>query len=200
MSDLNEIEKGQLCQSTIESLNKTATGLRQFPGMLKRIIETRAWESRMTRGRVIELSSLRELITAKPIDGWGEDIRKVENVIKDDAECLAMFREAIVEKPGKRAKASDFNSDNVTNKTSDDRGNARAYSISRVQRECAPEVVKEVMAGKLSPNAALVQAGLRENRQVYIPKDPAKAVEKLQQAFGAEFVSAMAEHVLAKVQ
>lgn len=37
-------------------------------------------------------------------------------------------------------------------------GTTRAYSISRVQRECDPEVVKEVMAGKLSPNAALVKA------------------------------------------
>jgi hypothetical protein len=59
----------------------------------------------------------------------------------DDPECLALFREAMVEKPGKRAKSDTLISDNVTNKTSDERGNSKAYSIDRVKRECKPEVV-----------------------------------------------------------
>ncbi len=41
----------------------------------------------------------------------------------------------------------------------------------------------------MSPNAALVQAGVRENRQIYIPREPAKALEKLRSQFGDEFVS-----------
>lgn len=53
------------------------------------------------------------------------------------------------------------------------------------------------MSGEMSPNAALVKAGIRENRQVYVPKEPAKAVEKLRELFGIEFVNAMVEHVQA---
>ena len=48
--------------------------------------------SRAGESRVIELSSLRELITSKPINGWGEDPKKVEAVIKDDPEALAILR------------------------------------------------------------------------------------------------------------
>jgi hypothetical protein len=165
MSDLNEIERGQLCQSTIESLYEASAGLRQFPGLLKKIIRYEAWKRRENRGHIIELASLRELITEKPLKGWGEDPKKVEAVIKDDPEALAMFRGAMVEKPGKRPKGDADIPNNVRNKEVD-AGNSRAYSIDRVKRECDPETVAAVMAGELSPNKALVQAGVRARSSV----------------------------------
>ncbi len=201
MSELNEIERGQICRTAYDSYRSTGFGLSNFPGLLKKIIRYRAWERRelvtedgRPKGRVIELASLRELITERPVRGWGEDPKKVEAVIKDDPECLAMFREAMVERPGKRAKVDQDIPNNVRNKDVD-AGNSRAYSIDRVKRECEPEVVAKVMSGEMSPNAALVKAGIRENRQVYVPREPAKAVEKLRQQFGDEFVIAMAEAV-----
>ena len=183
MAELNEIERGQLCQSTIESLYEATGGLRQFPSLLKKVIATRAWERRTVHGKVVELGSLRELITSKPVGGWGEDPSKVEAVIRDDPEALAAFREAMKH----QGKADDF-SYNVREESS---GNSRAYSISRVQRECDAETVAAVMAGEMSPNAALVKAGVRENRQVYIPRDPSAAVEKLRSQFGDDFLEGM---------
>ena len=194
--ELNEIELGQLCQTASESFRSADFGLAKFPSLLKKVIANRAWERREwvtprgePRGRTIELPSFRELITRKPIEGWGLDPAKVEAVIRDDPEALVMFREAMVDKPGKRAK-SDI-SDNVTNKTSDNRGNNRAYSITRVQKECDPDTVAEVMAGRMSPHKALVKAGVRQNRQVYIPRSPREAVKKLKDQFGDEFVAEM---------
>lgn len=197
MSELNEVEKGQLCQSTIESLYEATGGMKQFPGLLKKIIANKAWERRLSKGKVIELASLRELITEKPVRGWGEDVRTVEAVIKDDPECLAMFREAMKGQEGGDKRSQEATTRN--NVTGDEMvtGNSRAYSIDRVKRECEPDVVAKVMSGEMSPNAALVKAGIRENRQVYVPKEPAKAVEKLRELFGMEFVNAMVEHVQA---
>lgn len=186
MPDLNEIERGQLCQSTIESLYEATGGLRQFPSLLKKVIATRAWERRTVHGKVVELGSLRELITAKPVSGWGEDPSKVEAVIRDDPEALAAFREAMKGKPG-RPKGTEETPTNSRGIESV-HGTTRAYSISRVQRECDPDTVAAVMAGEMSPNAALVKAGVRENRQVYIPRDPARAVEKLRDQFGDDFI------------
>jgi len=191
MRDLNDIERGELCQSTIESLYEATGGLRQFPALLKKVIATRAWERRTVHGKVVELSSLRELITAKPVVGWGEDPSKVEAVIRDDPEALSAFREAIKhqgERPNLRNNVTEVDVDVIT-------GNSRAYSIARVQRECDSETVAAVMSGDLSPNAALVKAGVRENRQVYIPRDPAAAVEKLRRQFGDDFVQAMREAI-----
>jgi hypothetical protein len=187
MAELNEIERAQLCQSTIESLYEATGGLRQFPSLLKKVIETKAWERRKVGGKLIELKSLRELIVSKPVKGWGEDPSKVEAVIRDDPEALAKFREEMKHQ-GERTDIRD----NITEVESPSAtGTSRAYSIARVQRECDPETVAAVMAGEVSPNAALVRAGIRENRQVYIPRDPAAAVEKLRKQFGDQFVKAM---------
>ena len=186
MLNLNEIERGQLCQSTITSLYEATGGLRQFPALLKKVISEKAWERRTVHGKLIELSSLRELIMSKPVSGWGEDPSKVEAVIRDDPETLVMFREAMVHHGGDR-KSDAIKRNNVTvdpEKT----GNSRAYSIARVQSQCDAKTVAAVMAGEMSANAALVKAGIRENRQVYIPRDPSKAVEKLRTQFGDEFI------------
>jgi hypothetical protein len=189
MPELNEIERAQLCQSTIESLYEATGGLRQFPSLLKKVIATRAWERRTVHGKVVELGSLRELITSKPVSGWGEDPSKVEAVIRDDPEALVMFREAMLGHPGRPADEESGN--NVTGLDTGITGNSRAYSIGRVRRECDRETVAAVMSGEMSPNAALVRAGVRQNRQVYIPRDPFAAVEKLRSQFGCDFLDAM---------
>lgn len=155
MGDLNEIECGQLCQSTIESLYEATGGLKQFPGLLKKIIDNKAWERRINKGKVIELASLRELITEKPIRGWGEDPRKVEAVIKDDPECLAKFREAMKEQ-GRRTDVLPSESE-----ASFCKGETKAYQCERLKRE-APELFEEVKAGRMSANAAAIQAGIRK--------------------------------------
>lgn len=169
-----------------------------FPALLKRIIELRAWERRITRGQAVELSSLRELITEKPIRGWGEDPKKVEAVIKDNPEVLAMFREAMKDQGGDRVSEEARAKCNSVTLRSGVKctGNSRAYSISRVQKDCDAETVEAVMSGKMSPNAALVKSGIRENRQIYIPRNPAQAAEKLCMSFGDEFAQEIARAVL----
>ncbi len=165
MSELNEIEKGQLCQSTIESLYEATGGLKQFPGLLKKIIEHKAWERRISKGKVIELASLRELITAKPIRGWGEDPKKVEAVIKDDPECLAIYREAMKSERGgdhtTQQGKQQAKRNNVTDCSESVTGNSKAYTCERLKRE-APDLFEEVKAGRMSANAAAIQAGIRK--------------------------------------
>lgn len=187
MTKLNEIELGQLCQSTIESLYEATGGMKQFPGLLKKIIETKAWLRRISSGKVVELTSLRELITAKPVRGWGEDIKTVEAVIRNDPECLAMFREAMKHQGNRNNLCYNITQVGSGNGT----GTSRAYSIARVRSQCDAKTVAAVMAGKMSANGALVKAGLRDVRQIYLPREPIKAVEKLRKVFGLKFVNAM---------
>jgi len=157
MSELNEVEKGQLCQSTIESLYEATGGMKQFPGLLKKIIANKAWERRLSKGKVIELTSLRELITEKPVRGWGEDVRTVEAVIKDDPECLALYREAM-KCQGERTDLCSIPTE-VAGLPSQERG--KAYTCERLKRD-APELFEEVKAGRMSANAAAIQAGIRK--------------------------------------
>lgn len=106
----------------------------------------------------------------------GEDVRTVEAVIKDDPECLAMFREAMKGEPGRNKET-----DNNVIRLDTPQGNSKAYSIDRVKRECEPEVVAKVMSGEMSPNAALVKAELvpkNNNAKKNSPQQKIVAVKK----------------------
>ena len=93
------------------------------------------------------------------LEGWGEDPKKIEAIIKDNAEVLAMYREQMLQQSGAR---NDLH-DNIM-EVMPSQGTSRAYSIARVKKDCDPETVAEVLSGKISPNAALVRSGIRVNR------------------------------------
>ncbi len=152
---MNEVEAYQVCNSAISALSHGETSLSTFPKLLRRIIAEEAWKARKVPGKgIVEMESLRELVTTAPISGWGEDPAKIEAVIRDDAEVLAMWREAMKQQ-GKRNIL-----DNVREAPA---GNSRSYTVSRLQRE-APELFAQVAAGKISANAAAIKAGFRKRK------------------------------------
>lgn len=177
---------GQLCQSTLDCLRLGTGSISNFPGLLRKVIETRAWECRVTSGKTIRLKNLRELITVAPLAGWGEDVEKIGRVIQGDPELEAMYRQEMTLPNGKNAAG-----DNITSHSARKTGTSRPYSITRVQRECDRKTVAAVMSGEMSPHAALVSAGLRKVRQVYLPDDPVKGLAKLRAVVGDEYVAAM---------
>ena len=63
---------------------------------------------------------------------------RIEGLIKHDPEVLVLWREAMVERPGKRSKVDRDIADIVSNKDRVQAGNSRSYTVSRLQRE-APE-------------------------------------------------------------
>jgi site-specific DNA-methyltransferase (adenine-specific) len=99
-------------------------------------------------------------VAVAAVDGWGEDPEKIEAVIKDEPEVLALWREAMVAKPGKRPKKECDIADNISNKRVD-AGTSKAYTLDRLKRE-SPELFAEVCQGNLSANAAAIQAGIRK--------------------------------------
>jgi hypothetical protein len=156
---MNQVEAYQVCNSAISALSHGETSLSTFPKLLRRIINERAWESRRLPGKgVVTMESLRELVTTAPITGWGEDPKKIEAVIRDDAEVLAMWREAMKGKAGRPKKGCE------SQPIKTDKGSGvRSYTVSRLQRE-APELFAKVAAGEISANAAAIKAGFRKRK------------------------------------
>lgn len=154
---LNEIEAGQLCDSAVSALHHGTSHLGSVPKLIRRIIDEGAWKRRkVALHGIVELPSLRDLITLPPMRGWGEDPAKVEALLRDDVEVLAMWRSEMTGEPHRHKP----DSDNITIKT-DGRGTSRSYTVSRLQRE-RPDLFDEVKAGNLSANAAAIQAGFRK--------------------------------------
>ncbi len=166
MRTLNEIERGQICTSTIQCLHEIDGSLSNFPGLLKLIIRNRAWERRVDHGHVIELGSLRELITLKPLKGWNESIEAVKRAIRDDAEALSMLDAELQGKPGRPEQAEEtlYNVQDLA-----PTGNAQVAGLRRLRTQ-RPDLHDEVVAGKLSTHAAMVKAGFRR-KTVTVPVD-----------------------------
>ena len=154
---LNEIEKGQLAATTIQCFTGIDGSLENFPGLMKRVIEERVWECRFHRGREHRLPNLRSLITEKPVAGWGEDPDKIEAIIKDDHEVLAMFREAMKGKPGRKPKQEKgCESQPKTKKGS----GQKAYLDERLRRDHPGEFEKLKNGEHKSTRAAAIAAGI----------------------------------------
>lgn len=158
---LNEIELGQLVDTAYGSYREAGSGLKYFPALMKKIISNKAWEKRVKQGKVIELSSLRDLITKAPIEGWGEDPAKIEALIRDDVEALAMWREAMLGEAGRPATGEYVDNVNELSTIERSAGNSRSYTVARLKQQ-APELFEKVVSGELSANAAAIQAGFRK--------------------------------------
>ena len=159
---MNDIEKGQLCDSVMSAIHHGLGNLETIPALLRRIIENRAWECRQVKMRgVVQLANLRELITKEPMEGWGENPERIEGLIKHDVEVLAMWRDAMKGKQGgdRRSDVAIKDDNIILDKAN--QGTSRSYTVSRLQRE-APELFAQVVAGTLSANAAAIQAGFRK--------------------------------------
>jgi hypothetical protein len=188
---MNEIEKAQLAQTTIQCLMEASGSLEEIPGLIAKVIEVKAWERRLHHGRLYELPSLRDLVTRKPPEGWGQNPDKIEALLKGSPEVLAAWREEMTNKP--HVHAGD--GDNVTIRP--ERGNRKSYTLSRLKRENA-ELFEQVVAGELSANAAAIKAGWRKPT-VTIPLggDPDRLARAFVSKLGKELAHAVATAIFA---
>lgn len=151
------LRNSSLCQSLDKSLRQGEMGIGSTCDLIKAVIREKSWTRRKIRtGELITLSSLRELITKPPLEGYGEKVEDVERMIANDPEALADFREAVKGEHGGDRKSPD--AIKCSNPTVD-RG--KAYTLARLKRE-TPELFDAVVRGELSANAAAVKAGWRK--------------------------------------
>jgi hypothetical protein len=150
--ELNLREKGSLVQSLWSAVGDASGSLANVPGLVRRVLETEAWRERVQRGKTYTHPTFLSFITTKPLAGCGWPPEKIEVLLKDEPETLALFRAATVGRKG-------AHHDNVMMKAP--QGNSRAYTLDRLKRE-RPDLFAKVTAGKLSANAAAIEAGFRK--------------------------------------
>ena len=132
--------------------------------LIKAVIREQSWTKRKIRtGEIIELASLRELITEPPLKGYGEKVEDVERMLENDADALAAFRQETTGRHGGDRKSDAIKCNNVTldEDSKATTGNGKAYTLSRLKRE-TPELFAAVVRGELSANAAAIKAGWRK--------------------------------------
>ncbi len=164
--------------------------LEVIPLTIKRIIQTRAWARRLQQGREVRSESFAKFVTAYPLEGCGWPLDKVRALLRDDAEARVLFEQALQEdsRPGGDRQSEKAKS--IVNIVNNGRpmGNTEAYALRRLTKD-RPDLLQRVIAGDLSANAAMIEAGFRR-RMLAVPDDLDALIDKAVERFGLKAVEA----------
>lgn len=149
-------DAGELYSSLLSKVGHRQL-LKDIPGVLKTIIRTESWRQWRWLGQEYSAPSLAVYLTRNPPQGIGVSLDMVEKLVEDDAEILALWREATTGRHGGNRTAKN---DNII-LASPKQGTSLAYTLDRLKRE-RPDLFERVAAKKISANAAAIEAGFRK--------------------------------------
>jgi hypothetical protein len=164
-----------------QAMRRGDSGLTSFPGLLKKMLREECWKRRIIikTGQLVEFSRIEDFVTTLPLEGLGATMDLVKRICGADAEALDLLDRAL--KGGERQGERRDIVDNVNEVRSSPDGNSAGRALRKL-RDSAPEMHARVIAGEMSPHAAMVAAGFR-SRAISVPDDPVKAAIRLKRHF-----------------
>lgn len=167
MSMETAIRNGQIVNSLQSAMRDGASGLRDFPALLKRIIRERMWSLVYVESikACVEFKTFSEFVSAGPPEGLGADVRTLKHLCRDDTEALDLLDVATQTPNGgdRRSEQAAISFDNV--KTEAPTGNSRDAALRRLRKD-RPDLHALVISGEMSANSAMVEAGFRKRLTV----------------------------------
>ncbi len=150
---------GIIINGLLIAMHDGEAGLSLVPAIIKRVIEENMWQHFVVESTREDVTHLRfiDFITAKPLRGLGTDKKMLQHICADDIEVVNLIDIAVQNKVGANQYSEGV--DNV-HKQNRPTGNDRQRALRKLRTD-APKLHAEVLAGKLSPHAAMVQAGFR---------------------------------------
>jgi hypothetical protein len=165
-------------------------GLKTVPALLKRVLAEGAWREFTTqRGEEVRHERFADFVTAKPLRGIGGDLDLIRRVISDDREALDLLDQALQNPVGTNSGVDIIN-------THAPRGTSREYALRRLRKD-APEMHAAVLAGDLTPHAAMVAAGLTRRRFTVVVTTPEAVANTIRSKVPAEMLPAVLAHLAA---
>jgi hypothetical protein len=166
-------QRATLVEALSSSLTHGGTALGTVPKALRRLLEEGAWREFVTsRGEHVQHERFADFVTTRPLKGLGSDVDLVRRIVADDTEAFDLLDQALQNPVG-----SHRDSDNITiSDTAGGRGASRQYALRRLRKD-SPELHSDVLAGRLSAHAAMVQAGFRP-KTLSVPVTRPEAVAK----------------------
>jgi hypothetical protein len=174
-------ENDSVVSLLMEAMNVGEGTLREFPGLLKRVLREGMWRERyvQTNGRVASFRQFIDFVHTPPREGLGADIPTLKRLCADDPEAIDEIDKAVLRSKGNPHS----NGNNVINYVRP-LGNRADQALRRLRKD-RKDLHARVVAGEMSPHAAMVEAGFRP-RTLTIPVDADRVVCVLRRHFSAD--------------
>jgi hypothetical protein len=174
-------ENDGVVSSLRSSVVNGGSGLSHVPDLLKRVIRENRWQEREVErtGEIARFERFMDFVSRPPLDGLGADLETLHRLCDHDPEALDLLDRVTQNPVGHPAVAIP---NNVKNSEPVE-GNGRQYAVRRL-RSRRPDLHAQVLAGELSPHAAMVEAGFRP-KTISVPVEPERAAAALIRNFGS---------------
>lgn len=144
-----------LVEALGSALRRGGNALEDVPDLLKRVLEEESWREFVTpRGELVQHARFVDFVTTPPTRGIGASVDLVRRIVGNDTGALDLLDRALENPTGRPPASVDIS--NASRPT----GTTQAASLRRLRKD-APSLHSEVLAGRLSAHAAMVQAGFR---------------------------------------
>ncbi|WP_414569514.1 hypothetical protein [Nostoc sp. CCY 9925] len=163
------------------------------PQLLQQVLEEELWQERIISetGEIVRFEYFVDFIQTPPPAGLGTDFDTLWRLSDHDPLLLDLLDRAVQREPGapeKNPRIDNYqkNVDDIHSYEQPERpsGTSKQAGLRQLRRK-NPELHAKVLAGELTVNAAMVQAGLR-TKQVTVFVDPHRAATKLKKTFKQE--------------
>lgn len=181
-----------LVETLSSSIRNGGGMLGNVPGMIKRLLQEGAWrEFETQRGEVVRPESFTEFVTARPLKGIGSSIEQLKDICRSDDEVLQLIEEAT-----KRPHGGDHVTPQAKSKMNNihlaptPQGTSSGATLRTLGKR-DPDLLKQVVQGKLTPNKAMVQAGYRKHKVQVVPAEPEQVARTLHKHMSPEDIETL---------
>lgn len=177
----------EIVRALADAVQRGGRSLGSVPGLLRRVIEENMWQQRDIGDREIALNEFREFVALPYPEGLGTTIETLELLCQTEPDIMDFLSEAKRGKPGRPLKA-DPNREYKVNarghvvKTETHnnimgyrQGDSTEYAFNRLRDEGynadgtvkdarVAKIQKRVVAGEISPNRGMIEAGFKPKK------------------------------------
>lgn len=170
-------DNGERIQFLSEAIRDGKQGLNDIPETLVYVIREACWRERLDprTGHVVKFDRFEDFVTTPPLDGLGATMGLLRNLVRDNPEALDALDAENQRPHGGDRRSEEFKGNNVP--VERPQGNTAAKALRRLRAQ-KPDLHARVLAGELSPHAAMIEAGFR-HRTLTVPCEPTAAARAL---------------------
>lgn len=170
---------GNHIQSLSKLLGSSEHSLDLVPQLIVKIVDNNMWQEYIVprTGEIVTFDDFAEFVKTPPLEGLGVTMEVLKRLCRDNPAAMDAIDRATARANGGDRRSEGFSHNNVMTENAT-QGNSPEYALRKLRKD-APELHQDVIEGKISPHAAMVEAGFRDYKLQYYPGDAERTANLL---------------------